>query len=161
MADQQIYETSPFTISALTLVNKTFYESARYLRDRKQNFYLEGTDDTDFCTGSAARIKAFISGPSSNTRCIRHIMISSPFIGTGRPTLPSLRNHILNLVPVVRDTPPSDLKWHPISQLIAKTQTLRSFTFGAYEKIPLSITETLQKYHPKAELHIRNWTRTR
>ena len=37
---------------------------------------------------------------------------------------------------------------------------MRSFTFKAYEQIPLCITEALQSRHPNAELHIRNWTRT-
>jgi hypothetical protein len=140
-------------------VNKTFYESARFFRDRTQTFYLEGTEDTDFCAVSAARIKALISEPSQSTRSIRHITIFSPYVRKGRHTFPSLRD-ILGFDPKPSDALPNDVKWNPISQLIAKTPGLKSFTFGAYEQIPLCITEALQKYHPKAELHIKNWTRT-
>ncbi|KAE9378408.1 hypothetical protein N431DRAFT_528722 [Stipitochalara longipes BDJ] len=151
-----IYDSSPFSIISLTLVNRAFYDSARYFRDRKQAFYLKGTD---ICPISAARLEALLSGSLPSTRTLRHITISSPVIRKDQQTLPNLRD-ILDLGPQPTNSSSNELKFKPICQLITRTPKLKSFTFEAYMQIPLCIIDALQNHHPNAELHIKNWTRT-
>jgi len=143
-------------------VNRAFYDSARYFRDRNQTFFLEGIDgkqSTYFCPISAARLEALLSGPLSNVRTLRYITISSRVVRRDRQTLPQVRD-ILDSRLTPNHSVSNELKFAPIARLIAKTPKLKSLTFEAYEQIPLCIMEALQCYHPNAELHIRNWTRT-
>ena len=161
----QIYENAYYTFASLALVSKAFHECTRRYRGRSQIFYFERSNTKrkqirrkvpqgpNHYQLTRKNIKTLLEAPAEKSLLsnIRHITI-----GSDSKLETELKNGY-HCQPQKWTKDPA--KWIELIELITKISKLDSLTFRAFEPIPLGLIEALEKHHPRAELHVENWTR--
>jgi len=133
------------TLKSLKFVSKDFFVMASLYTNRHRTFNFKDGDGDKSVDNTQEVVRALLEDADRKQErdSIRFITIVSvraiveySTTGTGR-------------------------RWLPMSQLLAKIPDVRSLTFRGYDQMPVLLLETLQKYHPKAHLHVHDWTRIR
>jgi len=164
-----ICDTSPSTLLSLSLVNKTFNRSARSFKNRSQTFtYRSKYNGMDKAAETQVFIRTLLTNPSKRGAIndIRHITVDSLiewYTNTFNMRRFSQRLdgddgfdfEWLETPETVRQ------RWEPLAKLISQIPCLRSFTFGGGDQMPLVLIQALEKYQPRAHLHIRDWARVK
>ena len=138
-------------------MNKVFNASANGFNYRLQRFSFRDVDGRDGYAETHQIIKGLVldSEKAQMLKNIRSILIEAH----GRRE--SSRQDAENLA----DDHTKE-KWAPLCTLIAAIPHLKSFTwqglvYHGADQLPACLINAIQLYHPRAHLHIQNWTRVR
>ncbi|KAG0651978.1 hypothetical protein D0Z07_1213 [Hyphodiscus hymeniophilus] len=148
-----VHETSPPTLAALTLTSKAFYATVYPLKYRHQNFTFKEDMKDVRSKKSSEVLRRLLTDPAKE-----HILRSIRFI-----SIKSIQKPGTLRVPTLYDRSYKESHeniWFLMADLISKLPHLKSFTLQGTDQLSIDLLNTLEKCHPQAHLHIRNWTRT-
>lgn len=138
---------SPHTTRFLGLVNRHFYAVTQLVVHRQQTL--------DFSPGELATtqevLSEWLSDPTqkfilSNVRSIAVVGYEAYDDDT-------------NSLTAKMDLEAVDTMWIPLVNVITKAARLTDLTFAYGAQVPICLLHALHEYHPKARLHVRQWSR--
>lgn len=159
----QIFDTSPKTITSLMRISKRFHDTAFSIQNRHQTFTFYNAGKvpprSEQCRETAGKTfqRLFFGIKSAQViECIRHITVKS---SRGVRNNDAYGEEWTEKEADVR-------RWGQLVQVVETLPHLKSLTWqrSTFENvpafpIPVLLLDTLEKYHPKAELHVRDWGR--